>query len=92
MSDMLEFYYQMLCVSCLSASASRHFVSEKRPLVHSLKQLCMLMYSLCLDKHYLGMTNPGLYLLSSMKLILALSTYLVYFLPSSLQSILPVVS
>lgn len=52
----------------------------------------MLMYSLCLDKHYLGMTNPGLYLLSSMKLILALSTYLVYFLPSSLQSILPVVS
>lgn len=36
---------------------------------------------MCLGKHYLGMSNPGLYLLSSLKKILALSTSSVYFHP-----------
>lgn len=47
---------------------------------------------MCLDQVYLGMSNPGLYLLSSMKEIRALSTYSVYFHPHSLRSILSVVS
>lgn len=47
---------------------------------------------MCLDKHYLGMSNPGLYLLSSVKKILALSIYLVCSHPHSLQSILLVIS
>lgn len=47
---------------------------------------------MCLDKHYMGMRNPGLYRLSSMKKILPLFTYPVYSHPQSLQSILPFIS
>lgn len=47
---------------------------------------------MCLDKHYLGMSNPDLYLPSSVKKISTSSTYSVYFHPGSLQSILPFVS
>lgn len=46
---------------------------------------------MCLDKHYLGMSNPGLYLLSSIKKILALSTYPVCSHPHAPQSFFPVI-
>lgn len=45
---------------------------------------------MCLGKHYLGMSNPCLYLLCPVKKILALSAYTVYSHLHSLQSILPV--
>lgn len=46
---------------------------------------------MCLDKHYLCLCHPSLYL-SSMKNILPLFPYSIYFHPNSLQSILLVVS